>query len=501
MTIEKQDSNVVGLNIARAEADGTLSATPIFRQREPNSFSDMGGDYKSIARRPFNPTRQRRKGTIVDLDANGGYNEDVTASNMVDVIEDAFYANKHAKPHQTNVAAVASTDDYTVADSTGFLVGSLVFGVGFADPANNGLKTCNGIPNATHISTSAALADEAVNAAASVEVVGYEFPAGDVVLTIVGGVLRMTSATINPTTFGLIPGEFAFLGGDAAGTQFALNSPGYARVSAVAATYVDFDKTTFTAAADAGVGKTIRMFFGTVVRNEADPDLIVQHELYVERLLGRDADGVQSEVIERATVDELNWVSPLADKVNVDIKLQGLAHTTRTGAQEPLSADVAATLLPAYGEDAINTSSNLFRARLAVVDGTLAPTPLFARVTEWNLNFKNNITVDKAQGVLGGFGTTAGMFEVGGKVKAYFTTVAAIAAIRNNSDVTFDAIYSKANRAIALDIPLIQLGGGRATVEMDKAITLPLDMEAAQHPFGHTALVTFFRYVPTVGTA
>jgi hypothetical protein len=117
------------------------------------------------------------------------------------------------------------------------------------------------------------------------------------------------------------------------------------------------------------------------------------------------------------------------------------------------------------------------------------------------LNFKNNVTVDKAQGTLGGFDTTAGMFEVGGKAKAYFTTVAAIAAIRNNSDVTFDAIYAKGNRAIALDIPLIQLGGGRANVEMDKAITLPLDMEAAQHPFGHTALVSFFSYVPTVGMA
>lgn len=500
--IEKQDSNVVGLNIARAQPDGTLGGTPIFRQREPNSFADMGGDYKSVARRPFNSTRQRRKGTIVDLDANGGYNEDVTSSNMVDVVEDAFYANAHAKANQTNVAAVAATDDYTVGSSTGFHVNSIVFGSGFANAANNGLHVLNAITDATHISTADALTDEALNATAKVQVVGYQFPAGDLAATVVGGVFRLTSATIDPTTLGLIPGEWAFIGGDAAGEHFATVAQGYGRVSAITSTHIDFDKTTFAAGADAGAAKTVRLFFGTIVRNEADPTLITRHELYVERLLGNDADGVQSEVVERAVVDELNWVSPLSDKVNVDIKLMGLAHTTRTGLQKPLSdAANGGTLLAAFGEDAINTSSNLYRARLAIVDGTLTPTALFARVTEWNLTFKNNVSVDKAQGTLGGFDTTAGMFEVSGKAKAYFTTVAAIAAIRNNSDVTFDAIYSKANRAIALDVPLIQLGGGRANIEMDKPIFLPLDMDAAQHQFGHTALVTFFPYVPSVGMA
>lgn len=501
MTIEKQDSNVVGLNIARAQADGTLGGTPIFRQREPNSFASLGGNYKSTARRPFNPTRQRRKGTIVDLDASGGYNEDITASNMVNVVEDTFYANAHRKPNQTNVAAVAATDDYTVTSSVGFKVGSLVLGSGFAIAANNVLNVVDAIPDATHVSTSGALADEALNANAKIEAVGFQFPASDVALTIVGGVLRLTSATIDMTTLGLIPGEWNFLGGDAAGTHFDGFAPAYVRVSAVTATHIDFDKTSTAAAADAGVGKTIRLFFGTVVRNEGDPDLIVRHELFVERLLGRDADGVQSEVIERAVVDELNWTSPLADKAHVDVKLVGLAHTTRTGAQGPLSAQGGAVLKPAFGEDAINTSSNLYRARLNIVDGTLAPTPLFARVTEWNLTFKNNVSVDKAQGTLGGFDTTAGMFEVGGKIKAYFTTIAAIAAIRNNSDVTFDAIYSKNNRAIALDVPLIQLGGGMADIAMDKPIFLPLDMEAGQHPFGHSALVSFFSYVPNVAMA
>jgi hypothetical protein len=271
MTIEKQDSNSVGLNVARAQPDGTLGGTPTFRQREPNSFADMGGDYKSVARRIFNPSRQRRKGTTVDLDADGGYNEDVTASNMVDTLENAFYANARNKANQTGVAAVAATDDYTVTSSVGFHVNSLVLGSGFANAANNGLNVVDAIPDATHVSTTGALADEALNAAAKVEVVGYQFPVGDVSLTIVGGVLRLTSATIDMTTLGLIPGEFVFQGGDAVGNQFATVLPGYCRVAAVTATHIDFDKTTMAAGADVGAGKTIRLFFGNVVRNEDDP--------------------------------------------------------------------------------------------------------------------------------------------------------------------------------------------------------------------------------------
>lgn len=497
MGIEKQDSNFVGLNVARAQADGTLGATPIFRQREPNSFADLGGDYKTVARRPFNPSRQKSKGTIVDLDADGGFNEDVTVSNMVPTMEDALYANAHPKANVVNVQASAA-NGYIVADNAGFAVGALVQGKGFGLATNNGLHKVTGIP-AGKLTVTPALTDEAAAATKTVRVVGYELAAGDVALTVVGGLARLTSTAFDFTTLNVVPGEFMIVGGDAAGTSFDNTAPFYARVAAISAHVLDFDKTAGAPIiADVGAAKTLRLFVGTMVRNEPNPANIVRHELYVERLLGRDADGVQSEVLERAILNELNWNSPLADKVTVDLKYLSLSHRTRTGAQGPLSTQAGATLLPAYGEDAINTSSNLYRARLSIIDpATLNPTSLFARVTEWNIELKNNGSVDKAQGTLGGFDTTAGVFELGGKFKAYFGTVAAVQAIRNNADVTFDAIYTKNNAAIAMDVPLIGLSGGRLSVEMDKPIMLPLNIDGAQHSYGHTFLLTFFPYAPT----
>jgi len=503
MTVEKQDSNNVGLFIAREESNRVLPGSPEWATREPNSFNDMGGEYTLLARRPFNPSRQRLKGGIVDLDANGGWNEDVTLGNMLPTIEAFCFAAARKNGHSINVAAVAATDDFTVYSSADFLAGSLIFAEGFDNTANNGLHVCNGITDGTHVSTSSALADEGAAAAQTVTVVGYQFPAADVVASIVGGTYVLTSSTINPTTFGLIPGEWVFVGGDAGANQFndTAGQYGYDRVKSVSSTAIVFDKTTFAAAADTGVGTTLRIFFGTVIRNEDDPDLIVKYTHTIERTLGRDADGRQSEYIDGFVFNELTWTSPLTDKVSVDVTGIGASYHTRTGADGPLSA-ASGTILPAPGEDPINTSKNVYRIRMAKVDpATLNPTSLFARITEWKGTIKNNVSAAKAQGTLGAFDTTAGVFEVDIEASAYFATVSPMTSIEENDDVTFDAIYAARNKAIVADFPLIALGGGRLKVDMDKPIMVPLKNSAAESVFGHTVLFNFFPYVPSVGNA
>lgn len=502
MTVEKQDSNIVGFFVAREESNRVLGATPVFVTREPNTFSDFGGEYKSVARRPFNPSRQRKKGSTVDLDANGGWNEDVTQNNMVETIESVCFAASREKMHSVNTAAVAASDDFTVATSVGYLVGHIVFVEGYAAAANNGLHVLNGLTDATHISTADALTDEVAAAEQVIRAVGYQFPAADIVASVVGGTFVLTSAAINPTTLGLIPGEWVFIGGDAAGNQLSAVLTGFARLKLATATTLVFDKTTFAAAGDDGVGTTLRIFFGTVIKNEDDPDLIAKFTHTVERTLGRDDDGRQSEYIDGYVFNELTWNSPLADKVNVDIKGVGMSHNTRTGAEGPVAADAGASITVALGEDAFNTSSNVYRLRMAVLDpATLNPTPLIGRITEWNGKFNNNVSANKAQGTLGGFDSTAGGFDVDLELTGYFGTVAGIATIRENDDCTFDAIYSKDNAAIILDVPLIANGGGRLNVEMDKAIMIPLTSMAAESPFGHTALFVFMPYVPSVGMA
>lgn len=502
MAGDKQSSNQATVFKSREVALQELPANPIFETREPNSFGDFGGEPTQVARTPFSQSRQRKKGSNVDLDVTAGWNEDFTFNNMQSVFDSFCFANARTKPKTVATAAQAATDIFTVADEAGFVEGTIVLVKGFVNSPNNGLKVVSAVA-AGSITVGDGLVDEA-GADATIEVVGHRFDAADMALTIVGNKARVTSAAMDLTTFGLVPGEWVVLGGDALVNSFGANNRGYARIGVEGITeeYIEFDKTAFTPAGNAGAGVSLDMFFGTVIKNEEDPDLIVKLTDTIERPLGRDDDGRMSEVITGATANELTWTSPLAALVNVDVGYVGMKHIKRTGADGLLTAEAGTTLEKARGEDGWNTSRNLYRARMAIVDpNTLNPTPLFGKVTEWSVTINNNVSGDKAQGTYGAFDTTEGSFDVDGEFTAYFKDMRAGQAIDDDADVTFDAIYSKKNMAFVLDLPLVSLGGGRPNVEQNAAIQLPLTTAAAESPFGHTLLFNWLSYVPTYALA
>lgn len=502
MAGDKQSSNQATVFKSREVGLQELPANPIFETREPNSFADFGGEPTMVARTPFSQSRQRKKGSSVDLDVTAGWNEDFTFNNMQSVFDSFCFAEARRKRSVVATAAVAADDTLAIADSTGFAVGTIVLVTGFSNSANNGLKVVSAVA-AGQITVGDGLADEA-GASAIVEVVGHRFVGGDMALSIVGGKVRITSATMDMTTFGLIPGEWIVVGGQAAANAFSTTSRGFARigVNGVTEDYLELDKTAFLPGATDGAGIALDVFFGTVIKNEDDPDLIVKLTDTVERPLGRDDNGRMSEVITGATANELTWTSPLAALVNVDVAYIGMKHIKRTGEDGLLTAEAGTTLEKALGEDGWNTSRNLYRARMAVIDpATLNPTPLFGKVTEWSVTINNNVSGDKAQGTYGAFDTTEGSFDVDGEFTAYFRDMAAGQAIDDDADVTFDAIYSKKNKAFILDLPLVALGGGRPNVEQNAAIQLPLTTAAAESPFGHTVLFNWLSYVPNYALA
>jgi hypothetical protein len=126
----------------------------------------------------------------------------------------------------------------------------------------------------------------------------------------------------------------------------------------------------------------------------------------------------------------------------------------------------------------------------------LQPTALFGYLTEATITLNNNAAPVKAVGVLGAFDISVGNIDIGGSVTAYFTTTAAVSAVRANADVTLDAIIARANAGMVYDIPLLTLGNGRITVEKDQAITVPLDMLGAESAAGYTFGITTFPYLP-----
>jgi hypothetical protein len=499
----KIDSNETGLAYAEEATLKVLPGSPVWYTLEPNSYKDFGGQISTVARNPINPSRQRKKGVTTDLDASGGFVQDLTASNSTRLMQGFFFADAREKPSTAPLSGAqipltsvdAAADEYRAAAGLAvFVPGDIVLASGFSNPGNNGLKYILGA-DADSITVGDGLVGEASPPiGAKVEVVGYRFGAGTMSISLSGNLVRLNSTTKDMSTLGLIPGEWVYLGGDGAGNAFANNS-GFARVSRITAAYLEFDKTDWEGVIEAGAGITLSLFTGLVIRNENSPALIKRRTYNVERQLGSDDDGVMSEYLVGAVPNELMINMPQADKVTLDMSFVALDNEQRSGL-----VGLKGGTRPALAvEDAFNTSNDFSRIKLASVSSVdSSPTPLFAFATELSVSVNNNVSPNKAVAVLGAFDTSAGTFEVGGKITAYFSSIESVQAVRNNADVTLDIIMVKNNKGLLLDIPLLSLGDGRLNIEQDKPILVPLENMAAESRFGHTLLFQSFAYLPAV---
>lgn len=511
--VPKIDSNITGLAYAEEAQLGILpgenglAGTPEWFRLEPNSYDDFGGEIVTVAPNPINPSRQRRKGVTTDLDAMGGINHNLTFSNLTHLMQGMMFADIRRKGNRLVTAvdiAGAGPDEYEVASTTGFFVGSLIKGTGFANVANNGFNIVTGVTTnaSVEVLSGQLVAEASPPLGAAINVVGFQATSGDVTVDNSGALPRLVSTTLDFTTLGLVPGQWIFIGGDVAGNRFvnAVNN-GFKRIREVSTNAVVIDKSFMPMTTEAAAGLTIRLFFGDVLRNESGA-LIRRRSYNVERLLGAPDDSfpsqIQSEVLKGAVPNEFTLNVPSAELVNIDFSFMATDNEQREASLGPKQTGVRSFA----SAKEYNTSSDVGRIRLSTVSSVnAAPAALFAYVTEATITINNNVSPNKAVGVLGAFDVTAGTFEVSGELTAYFSTVGATLAVRTNADVTLDLSLVKDNTGIVFDLPLIALGDGRLNVEVDQPITLPLTTDAASgqdvaQVLDHTLLITYFNYLP-----
>lgn len=499
--VNKIDSNVTGLRYAEEDSLGVVSGSAKWTPLEPNGYSDFGGSITTVARNPINPSRQRKKGVVTDLEANGGFGTDLTQTNLQDILQGFMFADLRKKI-ELDVADVtnAASDYQPVSGGADYNVDDLLFAKGFSDNAANGLKTV--VSGAASSVVVVETLPDLTGETGVISKVGFEFAAGDAVIDVAGNFPALTTTVKDLTELGLIAGEWIFIGGDATLNQFDTETEnGFARVRAIATNRIDFDKTSSVMLANTGTGKEIQVFSGRVLKNELGA-LIKRRSYQLERTLGAADDSqpsqIQSEYVVGAVANELSVNIPSAEKVTFDLSFVGINSEQRDGV-----TGVKAGTRPSLEEaDAFNTSSDFSRIKLAVVDDiNAAPTPLFAFAQDLTLTISNNVTPNKAVGTLGAFEVTAGTFTVSGSMTAYFADVNAISAVTNNDDITFDTHLVKANSGITIDVPLISLGDGRPSIEQDSPITLPLNIEAAtaakiDSNLDYTLLMVFWDYLP-----
>lgn len=310
----------------------------------------------------------------------------------------------------------------------------------------------------------------------------------------------VSAGAVDFTALGIIPGEWIFIGGDDPAQQFSAEANnGFKRVREVAAGALTLDKSDFPLESDNGAGKTIRVYLGRVLKNETGA-LIKRKSYQLERTLGS-LDGLdppQAEYLVGAIPSELALNLATRDKLTADFSFVATDHETRTQ-QEGLKPGQRPPLVES---DAFNTSDHIRRIRLARVSTNQeAPQALFAFATEVSLKINNTLSPSYAIGRAGAIDVTAGTFAVGGNVEVYFSDVEAIRAVRNNEDITLDVVLVRQNAGIVIDLPLISLGGGQATLELDKPIMLPLTTEAStgakiDSNLDYTLMFTIFDSLP-----
>ena len=491
-----QQSNNTGLSVAREASLGVLPPVPVWGQREPNSYKTFGPDFKQKTRSPINASRQQQKGVVVDLDASGGWQEDLTYPALSSFAEAIMFA-AYRRKGDLAVTGVTAAAGYAVAGGDVYKTGDILFGNGFSVPGNNGRKILLADGTAGDVQAPG-LADEA-DALGSISKVGHQFALGDLSLVADGAFYLLESAAKGLGALGVIPGETVFIGGDGV-DGFASHVGGYCRIASVAAdgSAAVLDKMQFPGV-DAGAGRSVIVYLGRVIKNESDPNLIVRYTHHLERTLGKDdttSANQQAEYIKGAVVDQ--WSMPLntADKVTMDFTLQGTRYSTVTSEVGPY----AGTRPPLQDGDAFTTSNDIPYSALHVVGDA---DPLYAYLTDISLSVDNNVKGNKALGVLGSFDLSYGNFVVSANANAYFADVTAQEAIINNDNVTFTFALARSNQGIVVDIPLASLGDGKPKVASNEPITLALDISAARASLlspltDYTLMMVFFDYLPNV---
>jgi hypothetical protein len=120
--LTKIDSNVTGLRYAEEDSLCVLPATPVWEPLEPNSYDSFGGEISLVARNPINSGRQRQKGVVVDLDASGGTQQDMTQDNLQDLMQGFMFADFRRKNDvglrrsNRRPGIGGEFDDYTITD-------------------------------------------------------------------------------------------------------------------------------------------------------------------------------------------------------------------------------------------------------------------------------------------------------------------------------------------------------------------------------------------------
>jgi hypothetical protein len=495
------------LLVARESALGTAPSSGwLTVQPNPSGIQGFSPEYVDVARDPLSTFATDEKGDHVGLKANPVLVHDLNID-LAHIFAEGWLRSDTKVPGDEGleiyrptavVDGGGSEDSFTVAASGDLANGTLVVARGFVNSANNGLFLLSGTPTDTAIKTATAtLVAETVSptGSATVEVCGVQGGTADIVMNASG---YLTSTVLDFTTLNLVVGHRIKIGdGSNAAYGFATAAcNGWATVKTTpTANLIELKWHSFTPAADAGTGKTIRLFFGRCLRNVA-----LDHADYLEPSWHFEKEDLgvgtaNASVFTYAEGSVINTVSislPLQSKVEVTTNFVGMDITDPVLAASRVSGPSSAFVPVAT--DLFDTSNDLFEIGIYDADDQ---STLVAEVNSATITFNHGVTPREQLATFGAAGMIFGKIRPSASTEIYYERATVPTAIRDNTTCRFAAAMKNGQGAIRFDLPTITLRGGAMTYAANSPVMINLEMPAHRDPTTNiVAICNVMPYVP-----
>jgi hypothetical protein len=473
--------------LSAPESSLGVQPTSGWRQHQPNGggIKNFYPNIKRVRRQPLTPYRADFKGDVIDLDAAPQIDHDLN-KDLVDYFAPGIFLVQTLYSGTTGTTATGkfypsavSSTQFTVASGGALVAGTLIFARGFINSANNGLLVVQAASTGTAIKTTGTVTESSPPANATVEVVGFQGAASDIVAATAS---TITSTALDFTTLNIPIGSWLWIGGGTASSPGTLGfataaDRGFIRITAIAAHTLTFDRATTTWVNDTGTGKTIQIFFGWFVSDVAYNSTNYLETTYQFEL---GLPGLDS----GAATDYVYSIGNFVDTWELNGAAQNKIVSTLTfrgqDIQNPLTtrATGASSALAPLATALFNTVTELPRLRVADKTGTNYNASISVDIDTWKLMFKNNVTAQKQQGTFGMKRGITGRCNVTVDIKAFLIQNDMILAMRDNRDLMFEACLRNNDAGIVIDLPRCEISGGATDYPLNGIVTISETLNA-----------------------
>lgn len=505
----------------------SITGTPsTFYNIQVNEYGEIGTALSRSSSQPIDDTRSDRVGAISYKSSSAQITTEFKQYNVQRLIAAALFANL-AYNASTNPIDGSTPRPITGMSTSGFSasgggltgqaiakdnfrVDDLIQISGAPTPSNNVKTRITALTSDTGITVNSTLVNDSVTSGqVTLEVVGHQWPSGNLSLTYASGVLTLTNGqTISSTNLGFDVlgferGQWVFIGGDGSTENFGTSNQGFARIKTISAASLVFDQSTWTPTTSSGSGKGIRLWYGNFVKNRTGSGIVKQYMALLLKL-GTDDNGSMSKLILGSVVkgQKIKFPKPAEDSnITVETSWDATSSQDRTGTDGlPSSTYIAAEDDQMYCTSAADLKSFKLYKRSTT---TTNPSTTNAYIITSDIDIKNNTETLPALGYDEGYDVKYGALEVTGTATVAFLRNEQIKDI--NSDSKFGIYgrwgrnYNGVNQGFIMDMPFLDLKTKGVTPKKKDDLMLDIDFKAVRdEALNKVISFDFFNGLPDV---